>query len=180
MPPLLIRPCVYTTHPRETIDVHNGAMLLAVLLTIHSWFRWAVVISTLILGARCASGWIRKRRWTSVDAAFGRAWVGALDLQVSLGLLLYFTASPMAAAARQNFRSAWTNDWLRFFGIVHPLSMLTAALVMHAAWTWARRTEDASNERFRRLGLGVLGALVLVALAIPWPFLPYGRPLARM
>ena len=155
-------------------------MLLILLLTVHSWFRWAVVLSTLTVGARCAWGWLRNRTWRPRDVAFGQAWIGAIDLQVSLGLLLYFTASPLAAVARQDLRSAWSDEWLRFFGIVHPLSMLVAATVAHASWIWTRRAEEGANERFRRLGLGVLGAVVLVALAIPWPFLPYGRPLARM
>lgn len=165
---------------RQSVDDQNHRMLLAVLLTLHSWFRWAVVATTIAIGARCASGWMRKRRWTSRDSAFSRAWVVAVDLQVSLGLLLYFVASPTAAAARDSFRLALADDWLRFFGIVHPLSMLTAAVVTHAAWIWARRSPDGSSDRFRRLGLGVAGALAIVALAIPWPFLAYGRPLARM
>lgn len=152
-------------------------MLFAVLLALHSWCRWIVVGLTLLVVLRCASGWLRAATWTSLDAGLARLWVGAVDLQVSIGLLLYFTASPTAAAARQSLRVAWTDGWLRFFGIVHPAAMLSAAALAHAAWVWARRTED---HRFRRLGLGALGALTLIALAIPWPFLPYGRPLARV
>lgn len=155
-------------------------MLLFLLLTVHSWVRWAVVLSTLGVGARCAWGWLRGGRWTPKDASFARVWVAAIDIQVALGLLLYFTASPIAQIARQDLRGAWSSEWLRFFGIVHPLVMLVAAAVMHAAWIWTRRTEDDASDRFRRLGLGVLAVLVLVALAIPWPFLSYGRPLTRM
>lgn len=154
-------------------------MLLETLLFVHSLFRWAVLVVTLTVGARCVLGWLGKRRWTAADAAWGRAWVGAIDLQVSLGLLLYFMASPLVAVARQDFTRAWADDVLRFFGIVHPLLMLSAAAIAHAAWIWTRRTGKGPGERFQRLGLGLLGTLLLITLAIPWPFLPYGRPLAR-
>lgn len=177
---LVVRPASIQRRPREPSTSTMVPMLLFVLLTIHSWFRWAVVLSTLTVGARYARGWIRRRSWTPTDSALARAWVGAIDIQVSLGLLLYFTASPLADIARQDLRGAWSDDSLRFFGILHPLSMLAAAFVAHAAWIWTRRTEDGANGRFRRLGLGVLGVLVLVVLAIPWPFLSYGRPVTRM
>lgn len=155
-------------------------MLLAVLLTLHSWCRWAVVLSTLAAGARCASGWVRGRRWTPLDARFARAWVGAIDLQMSLGMLLYLSASPLAAIARRDLAAAWLDPWLRFFGILHPVAMLAATSVAHASWIWARRADEGARDRFRRLGLGVLATTVIVGGAIPWPFLPYGRPLARI
>lgn len=155
------------------------AMLLTLLLTLHSWLRWAVVVTTLVMGARCAWAWAARRSWSRRDGALARSWVGVIDTQVLLGLLLYFFASPQAAIARQNLRWAWTDASLRFFGIQHPLSMLAAAFITHASWVWARRTVDDTPERFRRLGLGVLGALLLILLAIPWPSLTYGRPLIR-
>lgn len=154
-------------------------MLLALLLTLHSWVRWAVLVTTLVVAARCAWGWTAGKRWSQRDAALARSWVGAIDVQVLLGMLLYFFASPQAAIARQSLRWAWTDPSLRFFGILHPLSMLVAATLAHASWVWARRTDGETRERFRRLGLGVLGAVAIFLLAIPWPFLSYGRPLTR-
>lgn len=154
-------------------------MLHALLLWLHSWFRWAVVVTTLVVGARCAWAWASGRSWSQRDAARARVWVSVLDTQVLLGMLLYFFASPQAAIARQSLRAAWSDPSLRFFGIQHPLSMLAAAAIAHASWVWARRTDDATREPFRRLGLGILAAIVLILLAIPWPFLTYGRPLTR-
>jgi hypothetical protein len=153
-------------------------MLLAVLLTLHSWIRWAVVASMIAVVVRAGMGWSAKRPWTSKDASLGRVWVGAVDAQVSVGFVLYFIASPMAAIARQDLAAAWRDESLRFFGILHPLMMVVVAIVTHAAWIWVRRTE-VGTERLRRLTLGALGALAFLMLAIPWPFLAYGRPLTR-
>lgn len=155
-------------------------MWLPLLLTLHSWIRWAVVLLTIVVGARCAAGWARRRSWSSEDGRWGRAWVGTVDLQVTLGLWLYFVASPTAAAARQDFQRAWRDGTLRFFGIVHPSAMLLAAIVVHVAWAWTRRADERARERFLRLGSGAVCAATLVLMAIPWPFLPYGRALARM
>lgn len=155
------------------------AMLVAALLSLHSWVRWAVVVTTLVVGARCAWACFTGRSWSPRDAALARLWVSVIDTQVLLGMLLYFFASPLAAIARQSLRAAWSDPSLRFFGIQHPVSMLAAAVLTHVAWVWTRRAEDEARERFRRLGLGVFGATVLIVLAIPWPFLTYGRPLTR-
>jgi hypothetical protein len=138
-----------------------------------------VLGATCVVGARCAWGFAARRGWSLRDAALARAWVAAIDVQVLLGMLLYFFASPQAAIARQSLRWAWADPSLRFFGIQHPLAMLAVAASTHVSWVWARRTDGATRERFRRLGLGVLGTLVLILAAIPWPSLTYGRPLAR-
>jgi hypothetical protein len=154
-------------------------MLLAVLLTLHSWSRWAVVASTLAMGVCSTRAWIRRTPWTPLDASLTRTWVGTVDLQVALGFVLYFAASPMASIARQDFRAAWSDETLRFFGILHPAAMVLVLVSTHATRVWANRTEH-EHERFRRLTLGVLATFVIAMLAIPWPFLPYGRPLTRM
>lgn len=135
-----------------------------VLITLHSWFRWVVVVSTLALGARCALRRKQKRSWTRTDTTCGRLWIGAIDIQVTLGLLLYVLVHPSVG----------------FFRISHPASMLLATAAAHAAWVWTRRADEGAPIRFRRLGLGIAGAIALILVAIPWPFLFYGRPLFRL
>ncbi|MBX3198890.1 MAG: hypothetical protein KF850_24670 [Labilithrix sp.] len=154
-------------------------MFLAVLLTLHSWTRWAVVASLVVVVARSVRAWATRRPWTPPDATVARAWVGAMDLQLALGFTLYFVGSPMAEIARHDLRAAWAaGHALRFFGLIHPACMFVAFMLTHATWISARRTE-LDRERFRRLALGSLVTSVLVAVAIPWPFLSYGRPLVR-
>ncbi|MCW5832679.1 MAG: hypothetical protein KIS78_09745 [Labilithrix sp.] len=154
-------------------------MFLAVLLTLHSWTRWAVVASLAVVLARSVRGWATGRPWTASDGGVARAWIGAMDLQLALGFTLYFVSSPIAEIARRDLRGAWgAGDALRFFGVVHPAAMLVAVVIAHATWTWARRAE-LDRARFRRLALGGLATALLVALAIPWPSLSYGRPLVR-
>jgi hypothetical protein len=42
-----------------------------------------------------------------------------------------------------------------------------------------RSKRAAGPLRHRRVFISTLVALALILIAIPWPFLPYGRPLLR-
>lgn len=154
-------------------------MVFWIFLELHSWLRWAVVLAALSVGLIAASGWFEGRPWNDVDQWIARAWVGATDLQVLLGLGLYLGSSPTAEVARHDLVAAWRDPLLRFFGVLHPSLMLLAFVLTHVAWVRARRA-TSDRERFHRLGLGVLLVLVALALAIPWPWLAHGRPLFRV
>ncbi|HEU4538216.1 MAG TPA: hypothetical protein VFS00_29040 [Polyangiaceae bacterium] len=149
------------------------------LVVLHSWGRWAVFLTGALVAARALQGRGSGRPWGAADAAAARAWVGSTDVQVLLGMTLYFVVSPVAAVARLAPAVAWGDPMLRFFGALHPLAMVGAFAATHAAWIAARRV-DACPERFSRLGLGALAALGLAALATPWPSLVYGRPLLHV
>jgi hypothetical protein len=154
-------------------------MLLAVLLTLHSLLRWAILAAMVALIWRAASGWRQGRAWNPLDASVTKAWVGLIDLQIVVGLILYFVASPMAAIARQAFGAAMKDRTLRFFAVEHPVMALLVAIVAHATSVMARRAADDST-RFRRLLIGGVVSVLIVIVLIPWPFLSYGRPLFRL
>lgn len=149
------------------------------LVVLHSWGRWVVFLTGAFVAARALQGRASGRAWGVADAAAARAWVGSTDVQVLLGMTLYFVVSPLAAVARLEPAIAWGDPTLRFFGALHPLAMVGAFAATHAAWVAARRV-DAGPARFSRLGLGALAALGLAALATPWPIFVYGRPLVHV
>jgi hypothetical protein len=68
---------------------------------------------------------------------------------------------------------------VRFFAVEHALGMIAAVAVAHVMAVRSRRA-TVPAVRQRTWALGAIGALALIALAIPWPFLSYGRPLFRM
>jgi hypothetical protein len=148
------------------------------LVVLHSWGRWAVFVAAAFVVARAARGRAAGRAWAAADATAARVWVGAIDLQAFLGMMLYFAASPVAFVARLDPAAAVHDPTLRFFGALHPLAMAFAFAATHATWIAARRI-DASRARFGRLAVGALATLGLLALATPWPALAYGRPLLR-
>ena len=54
-----------------------------------------------------------------------------------------------------------------------------ALIVAQGASIASRQAQD-STAKHRRWVVGLLIALLLIAAGIPWPALPYGRPLVRM
>ena len=163
---------------REAQRLSVTFMAHLVLLQLHSWVRWAVVASVLAVATRAVLALLRTRAWTDRDALVARVWVGATDLQLALGLAMYFSTSAIAEVTRADPSAAWNDVTIRFFGILHPLTMFGAVVLTHATWIWARRTRDP-RARFRRLAVGAALTAVLVLAAIPWPSPIHGRPLFR-
>jgi hypothetical protein len=153
-------------------------MLHQIVLFLHSWLRWGVVLLGALTLGRALHGWARGRDWTRTDRRVQQLFVAMLDSQVMLGLMLYFALSPLTPKSLDGLRVAMSISVLRFFGVEHASVMVLALIVAHGASIASRRAED-STARHRRGLVGLLGALLLIAVGIPWPALPYGRPLVR-
>lgn len=156
----------------------DGRMYPTVLY-LHSWLRWVVLISalwTIVSTARALRGDGKLDRRGQIAA---KLFTGTLDLQILLGLLLYFLLSPYTPDSFSAFAQSMKVSVLRYFALEHPFTMLLAAAVSHV---FTKRARKAPNERLRqrRLLIGTSVALLLILIGIPWPFLPYDRPLLRL
>ena len=149
-----------------------------VVLTVHSYLRWAVLLLALIVLARSLRGWAGSREWTRVDDRFHAGLVGAIDLQLLLGLVLYIFLSPMTSAFFADVGAAMKEPALRFFGLEHIAAMVVAVTIFHIGRARSKKAKTP-RVRHRRVWVSTLIALLLVAASIPWPFLRYGRPLLR-
>jgi hypothetical protein len=148
-------------------------------LALHSLTRWLVLGAALFAEAVALHGCFTGRALGALDRSVTRTLVALTDLQVSLGLTLYFVVSPVARLARADWSATWPQPTLRFFGVLHPSLAAVAAIAAHAAWIGARRAPTAARHH-RRVALGVAAMLVLLALAIPWPGNEPQRPLIRL
>lgn len=154
-------------------------MLYQVVLYLHSWLRWGVVLLGALALGRAVYGWARRRDWSQTDRRVQQLFVAVLDSQVLLGLTLYFVLSPLTPKSLDGFRVAMSNSLLRFYGIEHAFAMVLALIVAQAASSASRRAGD-STAKHRRWAVGLLIVLLCIVVGIPWPVLPYGRPLLRM
>ena len=150
-----------------------------VILALHSLLRWLVVIVGLIAFARGLSGWMGAKPWTSSDNRAGALFVIGLDVQLLLGLLLYFVVSPVTTMAFENMAPAMQNSAIRFFLVEHFLLMIVGIALAHVGRALSRRAKaDAAKHRLGAIFFGL--ALLVILLAIPWPGMPWGRPLLPM
>ena len=129
------------------------------ILVLHSWLRW------LALGAGVAAT-IAVGRGKS--DRLGTILLSTLDLQVLLGLALYFLVSPNMAEIRAHFGEAMKDPVARFWAVEHITTMFGAAIAAHVGRVLARRTADPNAKRMKLLiCYGI--ATVLMFLAVPWP-----------
>lgn len=150
--------------------------MYGIVLNVHSWLRWVVLIAMLwtILRAVLPG----PRAWTPADDRSLRLSVISLDVQLLLGLLLYFVLSPFTREAMSDMGAAMRSPGLRFFAVEHVAGMLIAITLAHVG---AVRIRKAAPERRHRLAaIFFILALLAVLASIPWPGLPAGRPLFRL
>lgn len=133
------------------------------LLDLHNVVRWAVLVLGLIALVRAWSGALAGGRFTPDQARIGRWFSLAFDVQVLLGLVLYFALSPITTGALRDFGAAMQDSAVRFYAVEHALMMVVAAVLVHVGLARAKKTDKAMPAAiFYTL------AVVLVLVAIPW------------
>lgn len=145
----------------------------SLVLTLHSLVRWAIVIVGVIAVVRAWIGWRGGKPWAQLDDRLGLGFTTVMDLNLLLGLLLYFVFSDITRAALQNFGAAMSNPAQRFFAVEHILIMIIAVVVAHVGRSRSKKAPSDSG-KFKQAAIFFTVAMVLVLLAIPWPFLTAG------
>jgi mono/diheme cytochrome c family protein len=154
-------------------------MLYPIVLFIHSWLRWVVLAAALFVMIRFARARSRKQPWTDEDKKLFTGFVGLVDLQFTLGFLLYVWLSPIVRGAFADMGVAMKSAPLRFFAIEHITAMFLAVAFVHIAQVRSKRASDDAH-RQRLAFRGSLAFLLTALIGVPWPGLKQARPLARM
>jgi hypothetical protein len=149
----------------------------SVLLVLHSWSRWLVVVFGLIALYRAYVGWTGQRRFVGADNGMGASFVGSMHLQVLLGLGLYFGLSPWGLNAMKQ-AGAMKDPTARFFGAEHIAVMLLAAVLAQVGRSLSKKGADDTIKHRRAFTYYAI-ALFLVLLMIPWGIWNPERPLFR-
>jgi hypothetical protein len=147
-------------------------------LTLHSWIRWIALLAGLLATASLLG---RRRGETASDrsATWGLFFMIALDVQMLLGLVLYFVLSPNTAAILRNFGAAMSDPVARFWAVEHLATMLAAVVLAHVGRVLGRKASTAQSRRTRLLVCLGLATLLMI-VATPWPGTRAGRPLFRI
>lgn len=121
---------------------------MAFLLTLHSILRWGIVLVGLAALVKFLIGWARRSAFTKMDRGLSAGFSGLMDLQVTLGFILFFWSGLSGAG-------------FPLYRIEHMTVMLVAAILGHLP---AFR-KNAQN-KFAIALAAVAGALVLVYLGV--------------
>lgn len=148
-----------------------------ILQTLHNLTRWVVIILAVIALASAFSGWLGKKTYTSADARSGSLYAGLFDLQLLLGVILFFTKGWFGVLAA-DMGAAMSTASVRFFAVEHWLVMIVALIFAHVG-VGAAKKAATDRLKFRRSALWFALSFLLMLAAIPWPGMAAARPLFR-
>ena len=136
------------------------------LLSFHSALRWLVLIALLSSIFRAAKGYFTEAVFTVTDNAL-RHWTATIaHIQLVIGVTLYI-------------RNPLLLKYSLFFRFIHISCMFTAVVLLTIGSALARR-KPTDREKFRTMFVWFTISLIIILMAIPWPFSPLAeRPLFR-
>jgi len=148
------------------------------LLALHSLTRWLVLVFTVYSICRAFIGYSQGRTFTKTDNAL-RHWTATVaHIQLMTGIILY-TQSPVVKYFWTHTKAASENPDLSFYGLIHITLMLTAIVLLTIGSALAKR-KATDREKFKTMLVYFSIALLIIFIAIPWPFSPLsGRPYLR-
>ena len=145
-------------------------------LVLHNILRWAVLIFGLLTVLNALTGIFKKRPFTESDNKSNLFFMISCDIQLLLGLILYFGNGWFDKL--KNFSEYKANGAVRFFIMEHLSMMLLAWVLVHVGRVAVKKAgTDAAKHKKMLLFFGL--ALLLILAAIPWPFREAGRPLIK-
>ncbi len=147
--------------------------MFEMVLGLHNLARWLVLAAGLWAVIVIWRGWLGRRPWTAREMTAARIYVGLLDLQMLLGLLLYAVFSPLTHDAFRHVGVAMGDPSARYFVVEHPAIMVIAIAVAHVGVARAKRQDtDAAKYQVAAIWLGI--SLAAIAGFIPWarPLVP--------
>lgn len=137
-----------------------------IVLMIHSYTRWLVLLAGVATVGLTIYGWLAHKSWSQLHNRLSLIFTIALDVQVAIGLLLYFI-SPLVQMAFSDFGAAMKNSELRFFAVEHIFTMVVALALAHVGRVLAKR---GKTDTLKLRNAAILFTLSLLAIlsAIPW------------
>lgn len=140
--------------------------MYAALLHTHNVSRWLVLLAAAVALVVLVRGLVARRPWDRAARVSSLAFVSLMDLQLVLGLLLYFV-SPLVRGGLGDMGAAMADTQLRFFVVEHLAIMLVAVVFAHVGAVTARRAID-DRQRYARSALWFALSTAAVVFAIPW------------
>lgn len=148
------------------------------LIPLHSIFRWLVLASVLYAIFKAYLGYKSHQSFSNYDNKV-RYWTATIaHIQLIIGIILY-TKSSYTSYFIRNISTSLQHIEIVFYGLLHPLLMITAVVIITIGSSLAKRKKE-SVAKYKTILIWFSTALVIIFLAIPWPFSPLShRPYIR-
>ena len=150
---------------------------MQVLLVLHNLLRWLILLFGIWTVLAALIGLAGKKNFTAGDSRSNFFFMLSMDIQLLIGLALYFVGSWFDRLKHLGENMKDAN--LRFFTMEHEVMMILAWILVHVGRVFVKKA-TTSRAKFLRSFVFFGIALVLILYAIPWPFKEtVARPLFR-
>jgi hypothetical protein len=136
-------------------------------LQLHDTLRWLLLLVIAVTMVKYLVGWLGSKPWTKFDNVLGIVFTSLMDLQLLIGLALYFFISPVTKLAFSDFGAAMKDADLRFYAVEHISMMLIAVVLVHIGRAKSKKAKT-DQAKFKTASIFFLIALVIIIAAIPW------------
>lgn len=151
--------------------------MYAFLLFLHGIFRWLVVTSLIYTIVMAVKGYFENTPFTKKTDLIRHSTATIAHLQLTIGFTLY-TQSPLVKYFFTNPKTFDLSE-ITFFSIIHGTAMLIAIIIITIGSALAKRKVN-DRDKFKTILIYYSIALLIIFLAIPWPFSPLSqRPYIR-
>ena len=148
------------------------------LLSLHSITRWLVLLSLFYTIWLSIKGMVTQGLFTRVDNLARHLTATVIHVQLLLGLYLY-TISPVVKVNFELQNTGKIMDEQLFFKYLH-IGLMIAAVVLVTIGSAKTKRIQADRLKFSTMLAWYTAALMIILIAIPWPFSPLSnRPLLR-
>jgi hypothetical protein len=107
----------------------------------HSWLRWIILLLAVISITSSLMAWVGKKTYSDWHRKLGLFLTITADIQLLLGLAMYFFTSAITKSAFQDFGLAMKTPGLRYYTVEHVLVMIIAITLLHIGKSKVKKAE---------------------------------------
>lgn len=137
------------------------------LLILHNLIRWLILIFAFWTVISALTGLSAKREYTVSDGRSNFFFMLSMDIQLLIGMILYFSNGWFESL--KHIAESMKDPMVRFFTMEHSVMMIIAWILVHAGRISVKKAKTP-QAKFKKTLLFFGIALLIILIAIPWPF----------
>ena len=143
--------------------------VIAVLLQIHSIFRWVILLLLFLSIVQSFIGWIKRRELREMEAKIWLFTMISAHTTLLIGLiLLFFGRFGILSSGLPEGVILMKDKFYRFYWVEHPTGMLIATILITLGRGVVKK-QIPDPAKYKRAFWFFLIALLIILAVIPWP-----------
>jgi uncharacterized membrane protein len=140
------------------------------MLHLHNFLRWFVIIFAIWTLVKTMGGLGGNKPFTKAEKRPAMLLMIVCDIQLLLGLFLYFTgALGIKNIQNQGMGNVMKDSLSRFWAVEHITGMLIAIVLIHIGYASVKK-DIADGAKYKKVFWMTLIAFIIIFATIPWPF----------